>query len=231
LNVDSAFILAAGLGTRMRPLTDRVPKPLIPVGGIALIDRGLQRLREAHVRTVIVNAHYLAPQIEAWAKRQANPAVIISDETGELLDTGGGIAKALPLLGGKPFFVLNSDSFWTETGKPALARLAAAWDDTRMDCLLLLSRQEAARGYDGRGDFLLGKDRRLLRGKGEAALAYMGAYLVHPRLFKRSLQRKFSMNFLWDIAISEGRLSGLAHEGLWLHVGTPEAIGLAEAEL
>lgn len=229
--VKSAFILAAGLGMRMRPLTETMPKPLIRVGGISLIDRSHQRLREAHVENVVVNAHYLASQIVAWAATRHNPSVIVSDETEELLDTGGGIAKVLTLLGQEPFFVLNSDSFWTEGRQPALARLAAAWDDRSMDCLLLLSRQTAARGYDGKGDFSLGEDGRLVRGRGVHTLAYMGAYLVHPRLFNRTRERKFSMNLLWDIAISEGRLHGLAHDGLWLHVGTPEAIGLAEAEL
>lgn len=229
--IDSAFILAAGLGTRMRPLTEHKPKPLIEVAGISLIDRSIDRLREAGVKTVVVNAHYLAPQIVSWAARLDNPSVIVSDETEALLDTGGGIAKALPLLGNRPFFVLNSDSFWTEPGAPALARLAGAWDDASMDCLLLLSRQQAARGYDGMGDFHRDAEGRLQRGRGAEALAYMGAYLVHPRLFSRTSERKFSMNLLWDIAISEGRLHGLAHNGLWLHVGTPGAISLAEAEL
>lgn len=229
--ISSAFILAAGLGTRMRPLTDGKPKPLIEVAGVSLIDRGLQKLREAKVSTVVANAHYLAPQIVQWAARQHDPPVIVSDESDVLLDTGGGIGKALPLLGKAPFYVLNSDSFWTEQQSRALARLAERWNDAEMDCLLLLSRQDAARGYDGKGDFLLGADGRIARGRGAEALAYMGAYLVHPRLFARAVTQKYSMNFLWDIAISEGRLHGLAHDGLWLHVGTPEAIGLAEREL
>lgn len=228
---NSAFILAAGLGTRMRPLTEQKPKPLIEVGGMSLIDRSMERLRAAKVGTVVVNAHYLAPQITAWAGRQNDPPVMISDETDELLDTGGGIARALPLLGDAPFFVLNSDSFWTEGHLPALERLSAHWSDGSMDCLLLLSRQDTARGYDGQGDFLRDAEGRLRRGCGPEALAYMGAYLVHPRLFARTQLRKFSMNLLWDVAISEGRLQGLVHDGLWLHVGTPEAIGLAEAEL
>lgn len=227
----SAFILAAGLGTRMRPLTLTTPKPLIKVGGKTLIDYGMDRLREAGVEDVVANAHYLAEQIFTWAGVQESPHVIVSDERDELLDTGGGIAKALPLLGPHPFYVLNSDSFWTEKGSQALLRLRAAWDDDSMDCLLLLSTQQAARGYDGQGDFVVDQGGRLRRGKGAAALAYMGAYVVHPRLFERTEVEKFSMNLLWDIAISEGRLHGLVHDGLWLHVGTPEAIGLAEAEL
>lgn len=227
----SAFILAAGLGTRMRPLTLKQPKPLIKVGGKALIDYGMDRLRDAGVADVVVNAHYLAEQIFSWAAAQEEPHVIVSDERGELLDTGGGIGKALPLLGADPFYVLNSDSFWTEPEGVALDRLKTAWDSDTMDCLLLLSTQQAARGYDGTGDFLRDQTGRLRRGKGVDALAYMGAYLVHPRLFERTSAEKFSMNLLWDIAISEGRLHGLVHDGLWLHVGTPEAIGLAEVEL
>ena len=227
----SAFILAAGLGTRMRPLTEKMPKPLVKVAGKALIDYGMDKLREAGVDDVVVNAHYLAEQIFSWAGLQEEPHVIVSDERGELLDTGGGIAKALPLLGHHPFYVLNSDSFWTETQSRALEKLKLGWDEANMDCLLLLSTQQAARGYDGQGDFLRDQNGRLRRGKGMDALAYMGAYLVHPRLFARTDREKFSMNLLWDIAISEGRLHGLVHDGLWLHVGTPEAIGLAEAEL
>ena len=227
----SAFILAAGLGTRMRPLTLDKPKPLIKVGGKALIDYGMDRLRDANVDNVVVNAHYLAEQIFTWAGVQEEPHVIVSDERGTLLDTGGGIAKALPMLGPDPFYVLNSDSFWTEPKSQALGKLRQAWDESEMDCLLLLSRQQAARGYDGQGDFLIDASGRLSRGKGQAAVAYMGAYLVHPRLFERSTAEKYSMNVLWDIAISEGRLHGVVHDGLWLHVGTPEAIGLAEAEL
>lgn len=226
-----AMILAAGLGLRMRPLTDRRPKPLIEVAGKPLIDYGMDRLREARVEKIVVNGHYLAEQIISWAKRQVSPEVVYSDERAEILDTGGGIAKALPLLGGEPFFVLNSDSFWVDGKTPALARLRAAWDDATMDCLLLLCPLERTVGYDGQGDFSLGKDGRVMRQRGGSALAYIGGYLVHPRLFKDAPSGKFSMNLLWDRAITQGRLRGLAHDGKWFHVGTPGAIGLAEAEL
>ena len=226
-----AMILAAGLGLRMRPLTDRRPKPLIEVAGKPLIDYGMDRLREARVEKVVVNGHYLAEQIMSWAKRQVSPEVVYSDERAEILDTGGGIAKALPLLGGEPFFVLNSDSFWVDGKTPALARLRAAWDDAAMDCLLLLCPVDRTVGYDGHGDFSLGKDGRVTRQRGGSALAYIGGYLVHPRLFKGAPPGKFSMNLLWDRAITQGRLHGLVHDGKWFHVGTPEAIGLAEAEL
>ena len=226
-----AMILAAGLGLRMRPLTDHRPKPLIEVAGKLLIDYGMDRLREAGVRKAVVNGHYLADQILSWSKQQTSPETIFSGERDEILDTGGGIAKALPLLGEQPVFVLNSDSFWIEGKVPALSRLRNAWNDTTMDCLLLLCHVDRTIGYDGRGDFLLDRDGRLIRQNGPGALAYIGGYLVHPRLFAGVAVEKFSMNVLWDKAISEGRLQGMAHSGKWLHVGTPAAIALAEAEL
>ena len=145
----------------MRPLTDHLPKPLIEVAGKPLIDYGMDRLREAGVQRVVVNGHYLADQILSWSKQQTSPETIFSDERAEILDTGGGIAKALPLLGEQPFFVLNSDSFWIEGKVPALSRLRNAWDDATMDCLLLLCHVDRTIGYDGRGDFLLGRDGRL----------------------------------------------------------------------
>ena len=226
-----AMILAAGFGMRMRPLTNDRPKPLIEVAGKALIDYGLDRLREAGVQTAVVNGHYRAEQILHWSQQQAAPRVAFSDEQAEILDTGGGITKALPLLGRQPFFVLNSDSFWLDGKVPALSRLRAAWNDATMDCLLLLCHVDRTIGYNGRGDFLLGRDGRLTRQQGPGALAYIGGYLVHPRLFRDASFGKFSMNALWDKAISEGRLHGIAHSGKWFHVGTPDAIGLAEAEL
>jgi MurNAc alpha-1-phosphate uridylyltransferase len=231
---ERAMVLAAGYGQRMRPLTLTRPKPLVEVAGKALIAHGFDRLRAAGVETAVVNVHYLPDQIEAWAARQTAPRIIISDERGEILDTGGGIAHALPLLGEKPFFVINSDSFWVDEGEPALDRLRAAWDDDSMDCLLLLSRLERTVGYDGKGDFVRDDVGRLARRAAVAdgvPLVYSGAYLVAPRLFEGAPQGKFSMNLLWDKAIAQGRLFGIVHTGRWLHVGTPEAIPLAEAAL
>ena len=229
----NAMVLAAGYGQRMRPLTLTRPKPLIEVAGKALIDHGLDRLRAAKVETAVVNVHYLPDQIEAWARRQSSPRIVISDERDAILDTGGGIARALPLLGQSPFFVINSDSFWVEEGEPALDRLRAAWDDQLMDCLLLLSPLERTVGYDGTGDFVRGADGRLSRRSNSEGtpLAYIGGYLVAPRLFAGTPEGKFSMNLLWDRAIAAGRLFGLVHHGRWLHVGTPEAIQQAEAAL
>jgi N-acetyl-alpha-D-muramate 1-phosphate uridylyltransferase len=229
--ITHAMVLAAGLGQRMRPLTDQTPKPLIKVKGRALIDYGMDRLRAAHVPFVVANCHHLGEQVIAWARAQDNPPVTISDERSELLDTGGGILKALPLLGERPFYVLNSDSIWTEKGRPALERLAGAWDADRMDCLLLTCPLASARGYDGQGDFALGPDGRLTRARGNHTFVYIGAYLASPSLFQEAPGVRFSMNVLWNKAAERGRLFGIAHDGLWLHVGTPEAIAMAEAEL
>lgn len=231
---ETAMVLAAGFGQRMRPLTLTRPKPLVEVAGKALIDYGFERLAAAKVGHAVVNVHYLPDQIEAWAARQKTPRITISDERAEILDTGGGIAHALPLLGEAPFFVINSDSFWVDEGEPALDRLRAAWDDEKMDCLLLLSALGRTVGYDGKGDFVRGADGRLARRSAEPGgtpLVYSGAYLVAPRLFADAPQGKFSMNILWDKAIAAGRLFGIEHSGRWLHVGTPEAIPLAEAAL
>ena len=230
----TAMVLAAGYGQRMRPLTLTRSKPLIEVAGKPLIDYGMAHLRAAGVPRAVVNVHYLPEQIEAWGAHQKNPAVTISDERGEILDTGGGIVHALPRLGAAPFFVINSDSFWVDEGEPALDRLRAAWDDARMDCLLLLSPLDRTVGYDGAGDFVRDAAGRLQRRAavpGGTPLAYSGAYLVAPRLFAGAPHGKFSMNLLWDKAIAAGRLFGIAHRGRWLHVGTPEAIPLAEAAL
>jgi N-acetyl-alpha-D-muramate 1-phosphate uridylyltransferase len=227
----SAMVLAAGFGTRMRPLTNTMPKPLVEVAGKSLLDYGFDRLREAHVETAVVNGHYLADQIESWVGQVKSPRTLFSNERDSILDTGGGIARALPLLGDDAFFVLNADCFWLDGPTPALERLRAAWDDATMDCLLLLCDPANTTGYDGKGDFVPGADGRIIRRK-EApdgkALAYIGGYLVHPRLFADAPQGAFSMNVLWDRAIAQGRLFGLAHDGHWLHVGTVDAIKEAE---
>jgi len=224
---DTAMIMAAGLGTRMRPLTLTTPKPLIKVAGKALIDYGMEKLRAAGVERVVVNKHYLPDQIEAWA--QAHKA-ITSDERDQVLETGGGITRALPLLGAKPFYVLNSDCFWSEKGTPALQRLAEMWDDHKMDCLLLLCDPKNTTNYSGAGDFAVAADGKLRRQK-EQALVYIGAYIIHPRLFDHASEGKFSVNVLWNKAIDEGRLYGLEHLGHWYDVGTPEGITAAEQRL
>jgi len=228
----TAMVLAAGVGARMRPLTDTRPKSLVEVNGKPLIEFGFERLRAAGVKKAVVNVHYLAEQIEAWAKRQLAPSIEISNERGKLLDTGGGVANALPLLGPAPFFVLNSDSFWTEGAEPALQRLRNAWDGEIMDCVLLLCPLNRTLGYHGKGDFLLSDEGRVSRpGTRGDALVFIGAYLVHPRLFAGLPSGGFSMNLLWDRAIGRSRLFGVAHTGRWIHVGTPDAISNAEKAL
>jgi MurNAc alpha-1-phosphate uridylyltransferase len=228
----SAMVLAAGLGRRMRPLTDDTPKPLIAVAGKPIIGHVFDRLREGGVARAVVNVHHLPEQIERWAA-QASPPASISDERDGLLETGGGVAKALPMLGADPFFVLNGDSFWVDAGAPALNRMREAWAGLDTDCLLLLMPLGRAVGYDGEGDFDLGASGRVSRrvpGR-RGAHVFAGCYLASPRLFADAPQGPFSTNLLWDRAIARGRLHGLAHDGLWLHVGTPDAIGLAERAL
>lgn len=229
--VRAAMILAAGHGKRMRPLSALTPKPLIAVAGKPMIDYGYDKLAADGVRRVVVNAHHLAAQIQAWAEAKSAPPVMVSDEP-DLLDTGGGVAKALPLLGPDPFLVLNGDSFWLDgAGAPALRRLRAAFDPEQMDALLLLSRRERAVGYDGAGDFAIAADGCLRRGGEAGALAFAGCQIVAPALFGFAPAGAFSINALWDRAIAARRLFGLSHDGLWLHVGTPAAIALAEAAI
>jgi N-acetyl-alpha-D-muramate 1-phosphate uridylyltransferase len=230
---DHAIVLAAGLGTRMRPITDTMPKPLVPVMGKPLIGYAFDAMRKADVKHAVVNVHYLPDQIESWCAGQSVPRVTISDERDQVLETGGGIVRALPHLGNDPFFVLNSDSFWLEDGVPALTRLKEFWRDDDMDCVLLVTDPQRTVGYDGKGDFErnLGGSLRRKRPESKCLQAYIGGYLVHPRLFKDAPEGKFSMNVLWDRAIAAGRLYGVVHNGWWLHVGTPDAIGLAETHM
>ena len=226
----TSFVLAAGLGTRMRPLTDRLPKPLVPVAGRALIDHVLNRIAAAGVPRAVVNVHYLADLIEAHLATRSSPAITVSDERGLLLDTGGGVAKALPLIGAGPFLVHNSDSIWHEDGAANLARLFAALDATRMDGLLLLAKTSECIGYDGRGDFDLAADGRVTRPRkdGSAAYVFTGVSIATPRLMRDAPSGPFSLNHLWDRALAEGRLFGLVLDGIWMHVGDPKAVLDAE---
>jgi N-acetyl-alpha-D-muramate 1-phosphate uridylyltransferase len=225
-----AMILAAGLGLRMRPLTETVPKPLVELAGKPLIAYALDRLKGASVEQVVVNVHWLPEQVESWARAQAAPEILISDERDELLETGGGVAKALPLLGDAPFFVLNSDSTWIEGAKPALERMREAWRPAVMDGLLLVCPTAHTVGYCGQGDFHLEPEGRLVRrAPGQVApFVFAGCYLAAPQLFASAPEGPFSMNVLWDRALAAGRLHGLRHDGVWLHVGTPDAIAPAE---
>jgi N-acetyl-alpha-D-muramate 1-phosphate uridylyltransferase len=228
-----AFVLAAGLGTRMRPITLTMPKPLVVISGRSMLDHALDRLAHAGVSQAVVNVHYLADQIEAHVASRKLPAIQISDERTTLLETGGGIAKALPLLGHQPFLLMNSDSLWIDGPKDNLQRLADAWDPKRMDALLLLAATTASLGYDGRGDFLMDKQGVLTRrpAKTVAPFVYAGVAILCHSLFANAPEGAFSLNVQFDKALAAGRLYGVRLDGHWLHVGTPEAIGQAEAAI
>ncbi|MES2713346.1 MAG: nucleotidyltransferase family protein [Pseudomonadota bacterium] len=232
ITLTHAMVLAAGLGTRMRPLTDVRPKPLLPLGGRSLLDHALDRLAEAGVQHAIVNAHWRGEQIaQAMRDRQA-PTVTVRDEP-ELLETGGGVSAALPLLGDGPFAVVNGDAYWLNGPSPALARLAAAFDDTGMDALLLLVRTAQVEGEVGRGDFLLdplGHARRP-RERELAPYLFGGVQILSPRLFAGAPEGRFSLNILYDRAIESGRLFGLVHDGVWFHLSTPRDLKRAELAL
>lgn len=229
--ITRAFVLAAGLGKRMRPVTATLPKPLVPVAGKALLDHALDRVAEAGLASAVVNVHYLADQIEGHlASRAHGPETTISDERAALLETGGGIKKALPLLGEAPFVVLNSDSFWLEGPAPNLTRLIEGWHGGRMDILLLVAPTATSLGYEGAGDFVMDPEGRLER-RGERDVApfiYAGVAILKPELFADTPEGAFSLNLLFDRTIARGRLYGLRLDGQWLHVGTPEAIRAAE---
>lgn len=229
---DRAMVLAAGLGKRMRPITDTLPKPLVAIGGKTMLDHALDRLAEAGVATAVVNLHYLADQIVASLAGRSRPRILFSDERDLLLETGGGIRKALPLLGPKPFLLFNSDSLWVEQGRSNVADLVAAWDPARMDMLLLLANREQSIGFDGAGDFTRGSDGRLLRRGGAATAPYIyaGVAIMTPDLFEGAPDGPFSLNMQFDRAMAAGRLHGHVLKGTWLHVGTPEAIGPANAQ-
>ena len=220
------MVLAAGLGTRMRPLTDRIPKPLVPVSGKPLIDHVLDRLADAGVARAVVNVHYMAEQIEQHLAYRTRPQIVISDERGLLLGTGGGVARALPQLGHAPFFHINSDTIWIDGVQPNLARLAETFDPDTMDALLLLAPTAGSIGYTGRGDFAMAADGRLQ----QAPRARGRAVCLRRRCnsFARAVYRRATGRILADGAIRSrgraGRLHGLRLEGLWMHVGTPEAV-------
>lgn len=233
-DVGTAMIMAAGLGKRMRPLTATIPKPLIQVQGKALLDHVLDRVRDAGIRKAIINVHYLADAVEAHVARLSGDVnITVSDERSELLETGGGVTKALPLIDADPFFVLNSDAMWIDGPSDTLRLMAARWDPDTMDALLLLVPQARAHCHKGGGDFHMDSIGRLRRrGSGKIApFVYSGIQLLSKRLFEDAPSGPFSTNILWDSAIEEGRAFGLAHQGLWFDIGTPTAIKKAEAML
>jgi N-acetyl-alpha-D-muramate 1-phosphate uridylyltransferase len=231
-SIRHAMILAAGLGTRMRPLTDTRPKPLIEIKGKALVDYILGYCRDAGVTDAVVNVHYLADMMEAHLAGVASPRIAISDERAKLLDSGGGVLKALPKLGDGSFFVLNADAIWVDGPEPSLKRLADRFDPESMDVLLLLAHSASATGWGNKGDFAMDQDGRLRRPEpGEVTpFVYAGAGIWRPELFA-DRPEIFSLNRIFDEAIAKGRLRGLLLDGIWMHVGTPDAVPEAEAAM
>jgi MurNAc alpha-1-phosphate uridylyltransferase len=229
-NPKTAMVLAAGLGKRMRPITNTMPKPLVKIAGKTLLDWSLDSLAGAGVKKAVVNVHYFPEQIVAHVAARRTPQVVISDESEALLDSAGGIVKALPELGEKPFYIINADTFWIDSGAPSLSRLALAWDAAKMDILLMLADLHSATGHSGGTDFLMAPDGALQRSRGDpAGLIYAGAAIVHPRLFKEAPTGPHSLNDYFDAAVATGRLFGMRMQGRWITVGTPDAIPLAEA--
>ena len=232
---DTAMVMAAGLGKRMLPLTAATPKPLIEVGGKALIDYMIEHLADAGIERAVVNVHYLADQIETYLTGRDHPQFVFSDEREQLLETGGGMIKAwraglLP----DPFYCLNSDNIWIDGRRNTLLDLSDQWDPERMDALLLVVPKERAFQHRGKGDFHLEADGRLRRrgpDEDSAPTIYIGAQIVSHRLLRDALEGPFSTMVLWERAIAEGRLFGVEHRGEWFDMGTPEAIAPAEAHL
>lgn len=227
---DRAMILAAGLGTRMRPLTNDRPKPLVDLLGRPLIDHVLEKLDGAGIRRLVVNLHYCADMLKTYLQNRNGFEIYFSDERDALLDTGGGVKRALPHLGAAPFFILNTDSTWTASQISPLRQLMQFWRDEDMDCLLLLACRDGAIGYGGAGDFHLQNDGRLLRrgSSVKADFAYTGVCLIHPRLFDGCPEGAFSLNLLWDRALANRRLFGAVLDGQWMHIGDPAALQAAE---
>jgi MurNAc alpha-1-phosphate uridylyltransferase len=228
------MIMAAGKGTRMMPLTADRPKPLIEVAGVALLDHVLDHLRDAGIGKVVINAHYRAEQVEHHMAEHANDLdIAISDERDLLRDTGGGLVRALPMIGCDPFLCVNADNWWTDDGENALVRLVRQWDDDRMDVLMLLVPFAAANNTQGQGDFDMDAEGRLTRRKlgGHASYVWTGIQMLSKRLIVDPPSDVFSTNIFWDRAIAAGRCFGLKHEGLWFDVGYPAAIAATEQKL
>lgn len=227
--IDKAMLLAAGKGVRLRPITETVPKPLVEVGGRALLDWSLDRFIDAGVKEVAINLHHLGDMIETHLSGRTEPAITFCREE-ELLETGGGVLNALPVFGPEPFYVVNGDALWLNGSMDALGRLGRAWDDERMDGLLLLHSTVDAYGYDGLGDFAAGPDGLLTRRpEGEVSpYLFTGVQILHRRAFGGLRAGCFSLNRVYDRVLAKARLFGIVHDGEWFHVGTPR--GLSEAE-
>ena len=227
------MVLAAGLGKRMRPITSTMPKPLVEVRGKALIDYGLDALKRAGVTRVVVNVHYMADLMRAHLRRRKDLEVVVSDESETLLESGGGVVKALPQLGQDPFFLINSDTFWIEGYRDNLDLMTEIFEPAGMDALLLIADMKRATGYEGRGDFKMDGEGRLARvaDRDMSPFIYAGAAILKPEIFAGMAEEKFSLNRVFDQAIERGRLFGVRLDGLWLTVGTPASIRQAEQVL
>ena len=232
---ETAMVMAAGLGKRMRPLTATRPKPLVEVAGKALLDHALDRLRDAGIKRAVVNVHYLADALEAHLARRADGIeIVISDERARLMETGGGLVQARHLLGDQPFVSVNSDNLWIDGPADSIRTLAAAWDDATMDALLLMVPLARANCHAGQGDFHLDGFGRITGRRKRARLApfvWTGVQILSPRLIRDWPEGPFSTNLFWDRAIASGRAFGVVHQGLWFDVGTPGAIARTEAIL
>ncbi len=229
----TAMVLAAGLGRRMLPLTERLPKPLLRLGDRTLIDHVLDRIADAGITRAVVNVHHHAELVERHLAARRKPKIVISDERALLLDTGGAIKRVLAKLGPEPFLIHNSDSVWIEGVGANLDRLFAAWDGAKMDCLMLVALASHSLGYDGFGDFMMTSEGRLARRpeRTVAPFVFTGVSIAHPRLFADAPEGRYSLNVLWDRAIDKGRLFGVRLEGVWMHVGTPDALEEAERRI
>ncbi len=231
----TAMVMAAGLGKRMRPLTATRPKPLVEVAGKALIDHVFDRLKAAGVERAVVNVHYLADTLEAHLRHRVKGIdIVVSDERGQLMETGGGLVKAREYLGDEPFLYVNSDNLWIDGPSDAIRLLASRWDDARMDALLLMVPYARAHNHRGQGDFRLAADGRITgrRERGKVApFVWTGVQIMHPRLIADWPEGPFSTNLFWDRAIAAGRAYGVVHQGLWFDVGTPAAIRQTESLL
>jgi|TARA_B100000315_G_scaffold113202_2_gene103807 MurNAc alpha-1-phosphate uridylyltransferase len=227
----TAMVLAAGLGLRLRPITDKIPKPLVKIADRTLLDHTLDRLVAAGVERAVVNIHHLADQVEQHLTNRQDLEIIISSETDDLLETGGGVKKALPHLGDEPFYISNADVLLLNGPSPALGRLCERWNDEELDVLLLLHSTVEAYGYTGNGDFIAEPDGKLGRKMEREVTPYLftGVQIVHPRIFEAAPEGAFSLNVIYDTAIEAERLFGVVHDGEWFHIGTPD--GLTQAEV
>lgn len=230
----TAMVLAAGFGKRLRPLTNDTPKPLIPVAGTTMLDRALNALVASGIRKAVVNMHYLGEQIADHCAQRTDIGCVISDERDAILETGGGTVKALPLLGGEPFLLVNADTFWVDFGVPTIDQMAASFDESKMDILLLLCRKQDATGHSGGSDFLIDSEQRLARAQRDdpEGVIYAGAAIYAPSIFVGARRDSHSLNIYFDKAIATGRLFGhVLEDGHWFTVGTPDGLVAVEEKL